>query len=177
MTGFDIVVLLVVGFAAATGFFRGFVQEVLALAAWVISLAAIHQFHSPLAAALLPFTSDKLGASAVLSFAILLLLPYGLIKLIAKRMGEVSRNSLIGPVDRLIGFGFGAVKGMIVVVMGFSLIVLGYDTIWGIGGRPVWITQARSYPFVNSASEGLVRMIAERRTAAADAEHDRIERK
>ena len=41
MTGFDIVVLLVVGAAAAIGFSRGFVQEVLALAAWVIALGAI----------------------------------------------------------------------------------------------------------------------------------------
>ena len=45
----------------------------------------------------------------------------------------------------------------------FSVLVLGYDTIWGVGGRPDWITQARTYPFVNAASEAMVTMISERR--------------
>ena len=50
-----------------------------------------------------------------------------------------------------------------------SVLVLGYDTIWGVKGRPDWITQARTYPFVNACSDGLVKMIGERRKAAADA--------
>lgn len=177
MTGFDIVVLLVVGLGAATGFLRGFVQEVLALSAWVIALAAIHYFHSPLTEHLLPFTGDRMGASAVLAFALLMLIPYAIIKMLANRMGELSRDSLIGPIDRVIGFGFGALKGFLITVLAFSLLVLGYDTVWGIDGRPNWITQARSYPFINAASESLVKMIAERRTAAADAEHRRLEDK
>ena len=72
--------------------------------------------------------------------------------------------------DRVLGFGFGSVKGMIIVVMAFSILVLGYDTVWGVGGRPTWITQARTYPFVNASSEAMVTMIAERRQEAADAE-------
>jgi membrane protein required for colicin V production len=48
--------------------------------------------------------------------------------------------------------------------------VLGYDTVWGPGGRPDWIKQARSYQFVNASSEALVKMIADRRRAAAEAE-------
>ena len=41
--------------------------------------------------------------------------------------------------------------------------------VWGAGGRPDWITQARSYQFVNASSEALVKMIAERRREAAEA--------
>jgi len=168
MTGFDIAVLLVLGLGAITGFMRGFVQEALALAAWVLSLVAIHNLHTPLSEALVPYIGTESGA-AVLAFAILLLVPYAIVKLLANRMGEASRNSVLGPIDRVLGFGFGSVKGMIIVVMAFSLLVLGYDTIWGAGGRPQWITQARSYPFVNAASEALVQMIADRRKEAAAA--------
>ena len=168
MTGFDIAVLLVLGLGAITGFIRGFVQEALALAAWVLSLMAIHNLHTPLSEALIPYIGTESGA-AVLAFAILLLVPYAIVKLLANRMGEASRNSVLGPIDRVLGFGFGSVKGMIIVVMAFSLLVLGYDTIWGAGGRPQWITQARSYPFVNAASEALVQMIADRRKEAAAA--------
>lgn len=52
-----------------------------------------------------------------------------------------------------------------ITVFAFSVLVLGYDTVWGIGGRPDWVTQARSYTFINSASQSLVEMIAERRQA------------
>ena len=135
MTGFDIAVLLVLGLGAITGFMRGFVQEALALAAWVLSLVAIHNLHTPLSEALVPYIGTESGA-AVLAFAILLLVPYAIVKLLANRMGEASRNSVLGPIDRVLGFGFGSVKGMIIVVMAFSLLVLGYDTIWGAGGRP-----------------------------------------
>ncbi len=168
MTGFDIAVLLVVGLGAITGFMRGFVQEVLALAAWVLSMVAIRQLHTPLSEALMPHIGTESGA-AVLAFAILLLVPYAIFKLLANRMGEASRNSVLGPIDRVLGFGFGSIKGMLIVVVTFSLLVLGYDTVWGAGGRPTWITQARSYPFVNAASEALVQMIAERRKEAAAA--------
>ena len=169
MTGFDIAVLVLVGLGAITGLLRGFVQEILALAAWVISLFAIHNLHTPMSAFLVPHVGTESGAS-VLAFAILLLIPYGVVKLIANRMGEASRESVLGPIDRLLGLGFGAVKGVIIAVLAFSVLVLGYDTVWGAGGRPTWITQARTYPFINASSAALVEIIAERRKEAMEAE-------
>ena len=162
MTGFDIAVLLVVGLAAATGFLRGFVQEVLSLASWVLAVFAIRFLHTDLTAALYGFIGTPSGA-AVLAFALLLLIPYAGMKLIAGRLGTATRNSVLGPFDRVLGFGFGAVKGIIIIVLAFSVLMLGYDITWGPGGRPAWITQARTYPFVNACSEALVTMIAERR--------------
>lgn len=169
MTGFDIAVLLLVGLAAVTGFVRGFVQEVLALVAWVAALFAIYYLHTPLTAFLEPWIGTLSGA-AVLAFATLLLIPYAVVKLGANWAGRKSRSSLLGPIDRVLGFGFGGVKGMIIVVLAFSVLVLGYDTIWGVGGRPEWITQARTYPFVNASSEALVTMIAERRQQMLEAD-------
>lgn len=175
MTGFDIAVLLLVGLGAVTGFMRGFVQEVIALLAWIGALFAIHQLHTPLSAALLGTIGTESGAS-VLAFALLLLVPFAVIKLIANRMGEASRNSVLGPIDRLLGFGFGSLKGMVIVVMAFSVFMLGFDVAWGAGGRPQWITQSRSYPFVNASSEALVKMLAERRHAASAAEASKTKR-
>ncbi|MEZ5684222.1 MAG: CvpA family protein [Novosphingobium sp.] len=108
MTGFDIAVLILVGMGAITGFLRGFVQEVLALAAWVLSLVAIHNLHTPMTLFLEKSIGNQASAS-VLAFAILLLVPYAIVKLLADRLGEVSATRLIGPIDRVIGFGFGAI--------------------------------------------------------------------
>ena len=173
MTGFDIAVLIMLGLGAITGFMRGFVQEVFALAAWVLALVAIKNLHTPLTVALGPFVGTGSG-SAVLAFALLLLRPYAIVKLLSSKLGEASRNSVLGPIDRLLGFGFGAVKGMVIVVMAFSVLVLGYDTIWGAGGRPDWIKFSRSYPFVNAGSEYLVSMISDRRKEALKSEANRL---
>ncbi len=162
MTGLDILVMIVVGACAVTGFLRGFVQEILALCAWVFALFAIHYLHGPLYEFLKPEIGTTSGAS-VLAFALLLLVPYATIKVLAGKMGQSSRASVLGPIDRVLGFGFGTIKGFIIVVLAFSLVVLGYDLAWGAGGRPNWIAQARTYPFINAGSEKLVDLIAERR--------------
>jgi len=174
MTGFDIGVLLLVALGAITGFVRGFVQEVLTLAAWLVSLVAIHYAHTPVTNMLGNYVGEHMGAASVLAFALLLLVPYALVRLLASQLGAASRASLLGPVDRVIGFGFGAVKGMLMAVLGFSILVLGYDTVWGVNGRPDWITQSRTYPFINASSDALVKMIGKRRQAAADAETKRL---
>jgi membrane protein required for colicin V production len=168
MTAFDIIVLLIAGIAAVGGFMRGFVQEVLSLAAWVLAVFAIRYLHPALTDQLQAVFSSETSA-AILAFALLLLVPYAAMKLIAGRAGGASRNSVLGPIDRLLGFGFGSIKGLIIVVLGFSVLVLGYDTVWGPGGRPDWITQSRSYPFINAASDELVQMIADRRRASQEA--------
>lgn len=173
MTGFDIAVMLFVGLGAITGFLRGFVQEILALGAWLFAIFAIRMLHTPLTAGLEPHIGTGSGA-AVLAFALLLLVPFAVVKLVAKWAGNRSRASVLGPIDRVLGFGFGAVKGVIIIVLGFSVLVLGYDTIWGVAGRPDWITQARTYPFVNASSEALVQIIAERRREALAA-HSKAE--
>jgi len=162
MTGFDIIVLAIVGIGAVGGFLRGFVQEVLALCAWVLAIFAIYFLHTDLTAIINEYL-DSPSAAAVLAFAVLLLVPYIVMRVAAKQAGQRSRKSVLGPVDRVLGFGFGAIKGVIIVVMMFSLVVLGYDTVWGEDGRPDWMRDARTYAFINASSEEMVQLIRERR--------------
>jgi membrane protein required for colicin V production len=162
MTGLDIIALLLVAIAAIGGFMRGFVQEVLSLAAWLLAIFAIRYLHTDMTVFLARYVGTSTTA-ALLAFVLLLLIPYAAMKLIAGRLGNASRNSIIGPFDRVLGFGFGAVKGVIIVIVAFSVLVLGYDTVWGPEGRPNWIKNARTYPFINAASEAMVQLIEARR--------------
>ena len=171
MTGFDFLVLGIVGIAAVRGFMRGFVQEILSLAAWVLAVLAIRFLHTPLTAQLVTYIGSDV-TTAVLAFALLLLIPYAAMKVIANNVGQASRNSVLGPIDRVLGFGFGALKGAIIVVIAFSLLVLGYDTVWGYKGRPTWISNARSYDLVDASSRSLVEMIAGRRAQMRTAERE-----
>ncbi len=162
MTGFDYIVLGIVAIAAVGGFMRGFVQEVFSLVAWIFAGFAIRYLHTPLTMALAGYMGYGIS-TAILAFALLLLIPYAAMKVIANNLGAAAHKSPLGPIDRVLGFGFGGIKGVVVVVVGFSLLVLGYDTVWGFGGRPTWITTARSYDLVDGGSRSLVEMIAQRR--------------
>lgn len=173
MTFFDIIVLIIVGVAAIGGFLRGLVQEVLSLAAWVLAAFAIYYLHEPLTEGLMGYI-DTEPTTSILAFALLLLIPYAAMKVIAGNVGEASRNSILGPIDRVLGFGFGAIKGALISVIAFSVLVLGYDTVWGVEGRPAWMTTARTYPVVDAGSRQMVQMLEERRerlnSEAAEAE-------
>lgn len=164
MTGFDIIVFIVVGVAAIGGFLRGLVQEVLSLAAWILAAFSVYYLHTDLTGALREWY-DAEPATPILAFALLLLIPYAAMKVIASNAGEASRGSILGPIDRVLGFGFGAAKGALIMVFAFSVLVLGFDTVWGFKGRPTWITTARTYPAADAFSQALVQMIDERRAA------------
>ena len=174
MTGFDLIVLLIVGIAAVGGFMRGFVQEVLSLGAWVLAAFAIRYLHTPLTLALQDYIGTDVTTS-LLAFTLLLLIPYAAMKVIANNVGKASRNSVLGPIDRVLGFGFGALKGIMITVLAFSLLVLGYDTVWSYKGRPAWITTARSYELVDASSRALVEVLAERRARLRGQQADKEE--
>ena len=74
MTGFDIIVIVIVGVAAIGGFMRGLVQEVLSLSVWFVAAFCIHYLHYPLysrcSATLHPRRCRRC------CFALLLLIPY-----------------------------------------------------------------------------------------------------
>ena len=163
MTAFDIIVLVIIGVAAVGGFLRGLVQEVASLAAWVLVIFAIRYMHTDLTTWLhLNLIETQTGA-ALLAFALLLLIPYAGAKLLARQVSDLARDSVLSPVDRVLGFCFGAVKGAIVVLLAYSLLVIGYEPIWETSARPQWITNARSYPLVDAGADNLVQMIRARR--------------
>jgi membrane protein required for colicin V production len=95
MTGFDYVVFLVVAVGAIGGFFRGFVEEVLSLAAWCIVLIAVHYGLEPLTEALKPHLKTDTGAG-VLAYALLMVVPWGIMRLLARKLGAASRDRCSG---------------------------------------------------------------------------------
>ena len=162
MAGLDIIVVVIVGVAAIGGFMRGLVQEVLSLASWVFAALAVHFLHPTLTPAISGFLNSE-RLTPVFAFVLLLLIPYASMKLIAGNISEASDGAILGPIDRVLGFGFGGVKGALIAVFAFSVLALGYDDTWGFKGRPNWITTARTYPAADAFSRQLVPQIAIRR--------------
>lgn len=158
----DIIIATIVIIAAIGGFMRGLVQEVLSLASWVMAALAVHFLHPALADGLTAFYRAEPGVS-LLALALLLLIPYAAMKVIIGNVSGASDGAVLGPVDRVLGFGFGAVKGALIAVFGFAMLVTGMDDSWGYYGRPQWMATARTYAAADAFSRQLLPQIAIRR--------------
>ena len=163
MTALDIFVILVVGGAALVGFVRGFAHEVLALFAWIVAIVALKLFHEPLAGRLVESVGTEAGA-AVLAFALLFVPTYIAVKLFAKAVGGRTRRSVLGPVDRILGGGFGMVKGLLGATLIFLLANLATDMVYGGDAeRPGWMRDSRSYNLLNASGRAVVDWVEERK--------------
>jgi membrane protein required for colicin V production len=163
LSAIDIIVLLAVGGAAVLGFMRGFVTEVLSLMAWLLVVMALRLLHTPLAAMLAAPVGTVQGA-AVLAFALIAGVTFFGGRLIANAIGSRTRSGLLGPVDRALGVGFGALKGLILVSLGFLLVALVVDTVsGGPARRPEWMTNSRTYPLLNATSASIAEFVDRRR--------------
>ena len=165
MSALDIFVILLLGGGALIGFVRGFVQEVLSLMAWVAGIAMLKLFHTQLSAGL----AGEGGAdatSAVLAFAILFVPAFVLVKLLARVVGGRTRKSVLGPVDRFLGGGFGMLKGLLGATLFFLFANLATDLIYGPeADRPEWMTDSRTYPLLNASGRAIVDWVEARRGA------------
>lgn len=161
LTALDIVTLLLIGGAAVFGFMRGFVTEALSLLAWVLAVVAVKFLHAPAVVFVTPYVGSTSGAY-VLALALVFGVTFLAGRLIAQSLGRRTRQSVLGPVDRILGFGFGVVKGVIAA----SLLFLLADVWMGTSrDRPDWIVKARTYPFLNASSRALIDMVEARRGA------------
>jgi membrane protein required for colicin V production len=163
LTALDIVVIVLVGAGAVFGFMRGFVAELLSLFAWFLAIMALSYLHGPVRDLLVGPVGTESGA-AILSFVLVFGLVFVGGKLASRSVGRRVRSSVVGPVDRLLGAGFGALKGLIGATLLYLLVSLVYDTIWGRAAeRPEWIAQARTYPLLQSSGDTIVDLVEARR--------------
>ncbi len=170
MTALDVLTLLLVGGGLVLGGMRGFVREILALASWVVAIAALKLLHTPVTNSLEGTVGTWAGA-AVLAFALIFGIVFISGKLLAWKVGGATRKSVIGPIDRILGAGFGALKGLIIATLLYLAANLVYD-IWAgrQAKRPAWMADSRSYPLLNASGRAIVDFVEWRRGPAPEAD-------
>ena len=163
MSALDIFVILLLGGGAMIGFVRGLVHEVLSLLAWVVAIVMLRLFHEPISTGLVDLVGSATGA-AVLAFVLLFLPSFLFMKLIARSIGKRTRTSVLGPVDRVLGGGFGMLKGLLAVTLFFLLANLATDLVYGPeADRPDWMRESRTYPLLNASGRAVVDWVETRR--------------
>jgi membrane protein required for colicin V production len=165
MTALDVFVFLLLIGGAAVGFVRGFVHEVISLLAWTVGIAMLKLFHSQLWSGLENSFHTSPAAAAVLAFALLFVPSFLLVKLLARSLGgRTRRHKLLGPFDRVLGGGFGLLKGLLGATLFFLLANLATDMVYGPqADRPQWMTKSRTYPLLNASGRSIVDWVEARR--------------
>jgi membrane protein required for colicin V production len=139
VTTFDWVVIGVVAVSALIGVWRGLVGEALAILSWVIALLAAWLFGAEVGAALFagivdPALRMAAGFGAVIA---LVLVVMALLKILLRKVLQALGLSLT---DRLLGFLFGIVRGMAIVLL--LVMVAGLTS----APRTVWWKEAALAP-------------------------------
>jgi membrane protein required for colicin V production len=165
MTALDVFVFLLLIGGAAIGFVRGFVHEVISLFAWIVAIAMLKLFHTQLWQGLTGTVTDSPTAAAVIAFAVLFVPSFVIVKLLARAIGgKTRRHRLLGPFDRVLGGGFGALKGLLGATLFFLLANLATDMVYGPqADRPQWMTKSRTYPLLNASGRAIVDWVEARR--------------
>jgi membrane protein required for colicin V production len=165
MTALDVFVFLLLIGGAAIGFVRGFVHEVISLLAWIVAIAMLKLFHTQLWTGLTGTFGTSAAGAAVLAFAILFVPSFLIVKLLARKLGGRTRRSpVLGPVDRVLGGGFGMLKGLLGATLFFLLANLATDMVYGPqADRPQWMTKSRTFPLLNASGRGIVDWVEARR--------------
>jgi membrane protein required for colicin V production len=165
MTALDVFVFLLLIGGAAIGFVRGFVHEVISILAWIVGIAMLKLFHTQLWSGLDSEFHTSPAAGAVLAFALLFVPSFVLVKLVARTLGgRTRRHQLLGPFDRVLGGGFGLLKGLLGATLFFLLANLATDMVYGPqADRPHWMTKSVTYPLLNASGRGIVDWVEARR--------------
>lgn len=167
LTALDIIVLVLVIGGAVQGVAKGFVTEVLSLVVWMFTVFALRVLQVPVTGLLAGWIGTE-GGATVLAFLLIAGGAYGGGRSVAHAIGKRTRTSVLGPVDRALGFGFGGLKGLVFASLAFLLIVLVIDTTFGgPDERPQWITKSRTYPLLKVTSAGIADFVDRRRRGEA----------
>src|ERR1700730_7654280 len=127
--------LILLGVMLASGLLamvRGFMREILSIAAWgAAALVTLYSFNKLLPTAKTYFNNDTVVAGVFVGTLIV-------VSVITVRISDMILDSRIGALDRTLGFLFGLARGLLIVVVAFMF----FSWLVPDKQRPDWVTGA-----------------------------------
>ena len=149
LTLFDIVAIAIILVSAVLAMVRGFVREVLSVASWALAAIAAIYLHEALRDVIQPYIENETLA-LIISIAVIFIVVLVVVSYITIKIADFVIDSRIGGFDRFFGFIFGAVRGLLLIVVAFAFFV------WLVEDQPEWIANAETRPLLVNLSERLV---------------------
>ena len=150
ITILDLVLLAVMLISGLLAMVRGFMREILSIAAWgAAALVTLYSFSKLLPTAKTYFNNDTIAAVAVVAGVFIGTLI--IVSVITVRISDMILDSRIGALDRTLGFLFGLARGLLIVVVAYEFFI------WLVPDkqRPDWVVAAKSRTMLDSTGEWL----------------------
>jgi membrane protein required for colicin V production len=139
ITLLDIIVLAVMLLSGLLAMIRGFMREILSIAAWgAAALTTLYAFSKLLPIAKTYFNNDTVATIAVVAGVFVGTLI--VVSIVTVRISDMILDSRIGALDRTLGFLFGLARGLLIIVVAFQFFI------WLVPEKqqPDWVSSAKS---------------------------------
>lgn len=154
MNTLDLIVVGVIAASALLAFFRGFVREVLAIAAWVGAIAVAYYLNAPSRG----FFRSLISATWIADIVdpiMLFVTALIVFSLVTGFLTSHIRSSQLSAVDRALGLAFGAARGALVACLAY----IGLNYFIAPENRPPWIAQAKTLPLLDMGAQELAALV------------------
>jgi membrane protein required for colicin V production len=155
VTLLDAILIAIMLISAILAMVRGFSREILSIVAWIAAAAAAFFFYptlTPLAREYINSDTAAMAASALGIFLVALII----VSFITLRVADFIIDSRIGPLDRTLGFLFGAARGLLLVVV--AMVFFNWLT---PENQPEWVANAYSKPTLDDLGNRLIAALPE----------------
>ncbi len=154
ITLLDIILLAVMLISGLLAMIRGFMREILSIAAWGIAAVVTAYSFNKVTPITQQYIASETGAKVATIFGIFLgtLL---IVSIITVRISDMILDSRVGALDRTLGFLFGLARGLVIVVVAFLFFA------WLVPERsqPEWVKSAKSRVVLQSTGQWLMSML------------------
>jgi len=154
VTLLDILLLVVMLISGLLAMIRGFMREVLSIAAWAIAaLVTLYTFSKALPIAQGYFSSNTVATAVTIG--VIFVATLLIVSIITVRISDMVLDSRVGALDRTLGFLFGLGRGLLIVVVAY----LFFDWLVPDRSQPAWISGAKSKVVLKSTGDWLKGML------------------
>jgi membrane protein required for colicin V production len=154
ITLLDVLLIVVMLISGLLAMIRGFMREVLSIAAWgIAALATVWAF--PRVTPLVQTYVNSDSAAKAIAIGGVFLLTLLIVSIITVRISDMVLDSRVGALDRTMGFLFGLGRGLIIVVIAFLFFA------WLVPDRsqPDWVRGAKSKIVLQGTGRWLMSML------------------
>jgi membrane protein required for colicin V production len=154
ITILDLILLGVMLVSGLLAMVRGFMREILSIAAWgAAALATLYSFGKLLPTAKTYFNNDTVAAVVVVAGVFVGTLI--IVSVITVKISDMILDSRIGALDRTLGFLFGLARGLLIVVVAF----LFFSWLVPEKQRPDWVSGAKSRVVLQGTGDWLMSLL------------------